>query len=269
MPLQLNSFLHPIYQEPVFVYLDWETALRHLRDHLLTAPECYAWSLLCPEIHAILTPEESDDRWSFQREAERSQGATAQGLYDIYVTFLQRVLWEAHHAGWFLEAERSASLTSSPSVLYALSPSGVFAIVERSFESSSFLLKTAYIPGQGDRLRLLQMDFSQRTLLGQGLPREGAVSPAPPQDDFRDILRRQKREARWSVEQTIFYRIFRPALTFLRNRTPDIQDPISRYHEGSIYLEFKRLLPRSSQFSLEGWLSLRADLQSEWLRAGF
>src|SRR5262249_16066462 len=132
--LVLRTVAHPAYGSEVQAFGDWEAACAHLRDHLLTAPECRAWALVVPACAEVVNLEDADASRASAREAGAAGGASAQALYDLYASAVAADLRDAAALGW----HRSAG-----SVTVALGTSGVLAVLVKC-------LRTAFLPGQGD-----------------------------------------------------------------------------------------------------------------------
>jgi len=241
--LRLGAVPHPAQagaQVPFFS--DWQSACQHLRDHLLTAPECLGWLQVAPEYGQILNPNDGDARWSYSEQAAASAGRTAQALYDLYRSAVSRDAGDAAVLGWHRSRERTT---------VCLGTSGIVTIIEQT-------VRTAFLPGQGT---------PEGTLAGrepdqqQGLPRErGMRSGRPGRRDQkmsdRDRQVREQREAAWSRSQRLYYRVFKPAVQSVKqchHRNRNMYGKLVR----SDYALLKDALPHLSQFKYEDWAALR------------
>src|SRR5579885_207382 len=132
--LQLGTIPHPArLGTNVLFFRDWQTASAHLRDHLLTAPECAAWALVAPEYRRIVDPTAEDARWSYAKQALATKGVSAQPLYDLYCEATGCDARDAATLGW---------VRSDGAVTVALGTSGILMVIEDA-------LMTAFLPGQG------------------------------------------------------------------------------------------------------------------------
>ncbi|MCX7700218.1 MAG: hypothetical protein N2039_05025 [Gemmataceae bacterium] len=247
--LQLREIPHPLVpRSSVRVFPDAESACRHLRDHLLTAPECYAWALICPDYDKLLDVHNADARFQYWQEAQRTSGVSAQPLYDLYCRAIRINAEDAQKLGWHVGTTRC---------LIALGTDGVLLII------SNYAVTTAFVPGQGtpDAVR------EQRNSNSRGLPRERGMRSGRPNrsadDTFHlDRLIRERREASWSRDQRLYYYGFRPAVQFLRRF-----QRIAPTTNGDVaylgYEAIKRRIPRLSQLKWPNWQDLRRQCGRE------
>ena len=241
--LQLGAVPHPARPgDSAPFFSDWQSALQHLRDHLLTAPECHAWLLVAPGYGEIVDPDNADARWSYVHQAETSAGRAAQPLYDLYRSAVSQDAEDAAGLGW----HRSAG-----PMTVCLGTNGILAIIERS-------VTTAFLPGQGTAETTLASKEPDRQ---RGLPREsgmrsGRVGRRDQKTSDRDRQIREQREAAWSRSQRLYYRVFRPAVQFVKqchHRNRNMYGKLTR----SDYALLKDALPHLSQFKYEDWIALR------------
>jgi hypothetical protein len=78
--LDLVDIINPANGENVKLFKGWVKACEHLRDHVLSSPECEAWRLVVPEIDAVMDLDNDETRWRSVREAMQTSGAAAQSL---------------------------------------------------------------------------------------------------------------------------------------------------------------------------------------------
>jgi len=241
--LRLGAVPHPArggVQVPFFS--DWQSACQHLRDHLLTAPECHGWLLVAPDYGQIVDPDNPDARWSYAEQAAAAAGRAAQPLYDLYCSAVSQDAEDAAQLGWHRSQGR---------MTVCLGTSGILAVIGQA-------VTTAFLPGQGT---------PEGTLAGrepdqqQGLPRErGMRSGRPGRRDQkmsdRDRQVREQREAAWSRSQRLYYRVFKPAVQSVKqchHRNRNMYGKLVR----SDYALLKDALPHLSQFKYEDWAALR------------
>lgn len=241
--LQPREIPHPLVpRSSVRVFRDGESACRHLRDHLLTAPECFAWALICPEYEKILDVHDANARFRYWQEVQRTRGASAQPLYELYCRAIGLNVEDAKKLGW---------LVSTEECLIALGTDGVVIII------SYHAVTTAFLPGQGtpDTVR------EQRYDNPRGLPRERGMRTGRPNRRTenaieRDRLIRKRREASWSHDQRVYYYGFRAAVQFLR-RFQRIAPSTNGDEPYLGYESIKRKIPRLSQLKWPNWQDLR------------
>ncbi len=247
--LQLRTIPHPARGGvAVQLFADWQTACAHLRDHWLTAPECEAWALVAPAYTALLDPSDADARYRYAEQGRTTAGLSAQPLYDLCVAAVAAEAGDAARLHWIQDHGR---------VTAAMGTSGVVLLIEN-------VVRTAFLAGQGDPQAT--KEGQRQRLERRGLPRErplrsrrqGGDPHGPPQ-------RRCPWEGKWSVEERLYYRVFRPAVQLVKrahHRSRDMLGGIVR----ADYALLKGLLPTRSRLKYEDWLELRracrGDLRS-------
>jgi hypothetical protein len=243
MTLTLRTMPHPAEsQRDVRIFADWQRACDHLRDHLLTAPECHAWALVAPAYRDLLDPADGDARWRYDHAAQASSGAAAQPLYDLYAAAIVRAAGDAARLHWVFTCER---------VTVALGTCGLLLVVGEA-------VQTAFLPGQGDAARTAA---AGATTDPAGLPREGGMrsgrpgryDPAEPE---RERRARAERERQMSPDQLLYYRVFRPAAQFVRKCHHRQRDLRGRLLPGD-YALLKEVLPPQSRLKFADWQALR------------
>lgn len=231
----------------VAVFRDWQAASVHLRNHLLAAPECHAWAIVIPEYLEVLDPENAKLRWQFGEQAEQTQGASAQRLYDLYAGAIREDAREASRLGWH---------QSRAGTTVAIGTSGVFMVVEAE-------LKTAFLPGQGDPECV---DHSQ----AEGTPRKDAspktrrMRSGRPEcttvGSCREGVRQSARRKGWSHIESLYYLVFKPAVQHIRKTHYDCLDmwgePVR-----SDYGLLKQVLPPMSRLRFPYWMELRGSCE--------
>jgi hypothetical protein len=220
-----------------------EDALRHLLDHVVTHPECCAWALVLPQYDALLDWRDADARWRFAAEALATSGDSAQALYDLYREAVDSDAQGAGRLRWFV---RRGSVT------VALGTRGILLVVERD------VLVTAFLPGQGDPRRVVRTQ--RQGADGQSapvLPREGRGRwrGNPGWEHPRESRRRLEVEERWTPAERLYYRVFRPAVQFVRATSYDTSGMLGRPLRD--YGLLRRCLPRMSRLRLQDWLACR------------
>jgi hypothetical protein len=223
----------------VAFFADWERACRHLGDHVLTAPECAAWALVLPAMAEHLDLHDANARNSYHQEAQASRGMSAQGLFDHYRQATARAVSEAYVLTWH---------ASAGSTTAALGTAGVLVLIEGA------CVVTVYLPGQGSAAAVRESCEAAPTRLG----RERGLMRRRLDGHPRDNRPREQREARWSAEERLYYRVFRPAVQFLRERYHQSYglDGMRRF-DGAL---LKRVLPPMSRLRLPDWQEYRAQV---------
>jgi hypothetical protein len=226
------------------MFRDWGAAGKHLRDHLLTAPECHAWVLVAPAYPDVLDPADADCRWRYWEQAQASRGASAQALYDLYREASASAAADAHVLGWVRE---------EGSVTVAVGTSGVLLVVEGG------TLQTAFLPGQGDPNATRQAGAApgpERGLVRERGMRSGREATSGKDRRARDLAAQVRREAAWSADERLYHKVFRPCLQFLKrchHRHRDMYGRLLRHD----YALLKDCLPARNQLKCDGWLALR------------
>jgi hypothetical protein len=226
------------------MFRDWDAASRHLRDHLLTAPECHAWILVAPIYCSVLDPADPDGRWHFWEQAQATGGATAQALYDVYRNAAAADSADAHTLEWVHEEE---------GVAVAVGTSGILLVVEGN------TLRTAFLPGQGDPDATCEARAAPSP--GRGLIRErgmrsGRATDAHEDWNAREQAAQTRREAAWSENERLYYKVFRPCLQFIKRCHHCHRDMYGRLVRRD-YALLKDCLPARNQLKCDAWLALR------------
>lgn len=211
MPVSLTSIPVPGTGGAVArLHADPDDACRHLSNHVLVEPECYAWAALLPRWAGLL----GDDHASHERHNERTQlqhtgGALAQELYDAYAAILRDEVADADHLRWVgrWDPPGGASRPAWP-VTVGLGTRAVLMVFEK--HPGGWVLKTGFIPGQGDPLEV--------TRSGRARAPRANRPPRPAPLHLREQAQRTRREAGWSPDEWYFYRVVRPAVQFLRRQ---------------------------------------------------
>jgi hypothetical protein len=167
---------------------------------------------------------------------------SAQPLYDLYCGAVTR------------DAQDAAALTwhrSQGRLTVALGTSGVLILIQD-------VVTTAFLPDQGDPEAVRE---SQQERKQSGLPRErGMRAGRPDRRDGQAVERedrmRAQREASWTRTQRLYYRVFKPAVQFVKRCHHRCRDMYGRETRGD-YALLKDALPHLSQFKYEDWAALR------------
>ncbi len=242
--LQLGDVTDPIHPgDTACFFTDWQSAYKHLRDHLLTAPECFAWQIVSPTYRQVVNPQDADARWTYSQQAAISEGRTAQRLYDLYRVAVSQDIDDSVVLGWCRGEGR---------LTVCLGTSGILALFDHR------AVRTAFLPGQGSSQATRT---SQQAEQPRGLPREagmraGRVGRRGREAVEHDRRLRQQREAAWSPAQRLYHRVFKPAVQFVKRCHHRNRDMHGRLIRGD-YALLKEVLPHLSQLKYEHWLLLR------------
>ena len=259
MTLKIEKVKDPHDSSQVLLFRDTQSALKHIRDHLLTAPECDAWALIFEHIQghddeAEVSVVSADAR--IRQKISRqifSDTSSAAPLYDLY----QRVICYALR-GWRAHVASSAA---------AFSPLGVLVYMQdpqtrpAAHKTPVREVTSAYLPGAG-------RPFSERAKTNDGpLLRREAPRTMRKKRGGRAVSGREMREKRqrrdaMSPEARIFHEVFKESVRALRRRVIN-----SGAHERArdpehllLDRELLSRLPRPGELSFEGWLKRVAAL---------
>jgi len=241
--LQLKTVPHPARPgETALFFSDWPEACGHLRDHLLSSPECQAWALVVPSYLDVLDPADEDARWSYAQRAFATQGVDAQPLYDVYLLAVTRDMADASILAWY---------RSEGSLTVGMGTSGVLVIIDHT-------VRTAFLAGQGDAQRTRA---ARQAVRPGGLPREsGMRRKRPGRWDHRLTDRecrvRERREASWTAPQRLYFHVFKPAIQFVKQRHHRCRNMYGEITRGD-YALLQDVLPPLSQLNFESWAALR------------
>lgn len=227
---------------PVQLFSDWRKACEHLRDHLLTAPECEAWVLVIPEYRQILDPADEEKRWRFFQESLASQGTSAQAIYDLYSAAVNKDAADSVLLGWW---------RSCGDATVAVGSSGILFVLED-------VVKTAFLPGQSEPeiVRKAKIAGNQTGLVRDRGMRSGRPGRFASDESEKEQREREKREAQWADGERLYYRVFKPAIQFIRkchHRQRDMNGRLVRRD----YALLKDALPPQSQLKFQHWKTLR------------
>jgi hypothetical protein len=222
----------------VVFFLDWQRAVCHLRDHVLTPPESAAWAIIVPGFANLIDLGNADHCNAFYRQAEVTRGVSAQAVFDLYRQAADRAANEARVLVWH---------RSQGSTTVALGTSGALVLINGTSVS------TVYVPGHGSAVAVREAREGETT----GLRRQRRLMRGGDDRPQREQRQQAQREASWSTEERLFYDVFRPVVQFLRGRyhlacTLDGQ----RYQDDAL---LKEVLPKMSQLKLEHWRQYRAQ----------
>jgi hypothetical protein len=170
-------------------------------------------------------------RTRLAQSARESKGVEVQALLDLYRREAAEASRQAHILGWH---------TQNEGCIVALGMSGVFVLVDGD------AVITTYLPGQGSPAAVSQPDYNRHLRRERHPMRRAAL----PDED------RRRREAAWSDEERLFYRVFRPAVQLIRSQHHRARGLDGRLRKADAAL-LKDCLPRMSELGLDGWRTRR------------
>jgi hypothetical protein len=226
------------------LFRTWQDAVRHLCDHVLTAPECHGWLIVLPGYFEIIDPDNFDARKRYAAAAEQTRGVSAQPLYDLYALAVRVAALDSACLGW---------CNTDADVAVALGTSGVLLVIQGAY------LRTAFLSGQGDAAAV--RESWEAAGAGAGvLSRERGMRSGRPGRSAgareHDRPGRQRAEERWSAEERLYYYVFRPAVQFIRSRYHASRDLTGHWLDCD-YALLKPVLPPFSRLKLADWQELR------------
>jgi len=220
----------------VKVFQDSVAACVHLRDHLLSRPECRGWGLVDSRLGELVDLDNPGLRWKLACETMDIDGPAAQELYDIYSGNVARELRDAAELGWHATKDGTT---------VALGTSGILVVIKGR------IIKTAFLPGLSTPAGVVKTSARGK----KSLPRERA--------DRRSRARRKRnskgnwgKEALRTPSEQLYYEVFRPSVKHIRR---------NHYHDGKAlgeepanhYALLKECLPSMKALSLTGWAGIR------------
>ena len=193
------------------VFASQEKALKHMGNHVLTAPECRAWAVIMPEWKATLDPREEpplNAREALKEQLMEGDQEIAQKLYNSWLEAIKSQYKSAENLNW---AECQGD------VLLAFGPHAVLVVVsgmKKMEAGATRVVVTAFIPGQG---QAGETQAAQR----MGRLRNDTPDPSERRTRGRDMQERQLLQARRSQrmlnpDDWYFNQVFKPAVKFLR-----------------------------------------------------
>lgn len=241
--LQLRDLLHPAWAGVrIACFAHWRTACQHVRDHVLTHPEAAAWLLLRPEL-AELVPADFQQLKFLLEQVEQSQGTILQTIYACYTAAIDQAAVDASILVWH---------ESRGDKTVALGTTGLLLVIQRQ------TLTTAFLPGQGSPEAVRQA----REQLGAVLPRQRQMRSGRPgwprPETWHLDPKPLQREATRPHDELLYYRVFRPAVQFVRRQQVSGRGLDGSRFGGNDYSLLKEVLPPMSQLKLPLWRELRA-----------
>lgn len=220
---------------PALFFENEAKAVDHLRNHVLAGPENEAWALVFAvlgETDVAQKIENSEICFMLSKAAEEHGAEAVLDLLEAYRKATDQACLEAAKLRWW---------ASHGCVVVALGITAVFVLIVKS------VLRTAYIPAQGSPEMVRKRRESDGIHIPTSPPKKMRRSRVKTSDP-----RHAEREAQWSVEQRIFYKLFRPAVQFIRSRYHSKTSLNGRSWDDIALLKDK--LPRMSELGYDKWL---------------
>jgi hypothetical protein len=165
-----NLDLSPLLRWPLRIFSGPEKALKHLRDHVLTPPESYCWSLVVPAFRSVFDPDQSREVNRLARRLfSNPLPDEAQLLYDGYADAIRHAARDAIANGWFWqELEPGGSPT-----WHAIGKSGLYVIWDENVVRTAFFKMGG---GNGSKSRGKEKSGNQGPLPRKRQTREKAIA---------------------------------------------------------------------------------------------
>ena len=254
MTLKLTTFTNPWSKKNVAVFRNLDRALIHIRDHLLSEPECDGWALIDAKLEKEI-PGVSKQRWSLYKSAVASDGTKVQSLYNEFASSIARATADSKRLGWCIQ---------QGTVTAGLSKHGVLVLLDYVDPRSSTpeIVRTAFLPGQGSSESTRASRDRPSSDTGLGRERAGRKMRSGARKKWarkgREVRQHEARRTKWSVDERIFFDIFRPALQAIHRSRWDSSATGARQQqrERHEYALLKPKLPRTSNLEFNDWLAL-------------
>ena len=139
-----NLDVNPLLSRPLRIFSTQEKALEHIRDHVLTPPESYCWSLVVPDFRSLFDAEQTREVNHLARQLfSNPLPAEAQSLYDGYADAIGQAVRDAIANGWYWQ---EMGMDGRPT-WQGIGKSGILAVWDVN------VVRTAYFKGYGARSR--------------------------------------------------------------------------------------------------------------------
>lgn len=158
----------PLPPRPLRIFSNQEKALEHVKNHVLTEPESYAWSLVVPEFRSVFNAEDRREVNHLARQLGSDPlPQEAQRLYDGYADAIGEAVRDAIARGWFWQEQA----VDGSMIWHGVGKSGLYAIWDVN------VIRTGYFDladVQGPKLRKNQERREQGPLPRRRPARERA-----------------------------------------------------------------------------------------------
>lgn len=227
----------PIESVPIArFFANRSSIVTHMSNHLFVHPEAQAWAAILPQWHDLLV--DATRRHNEQARLAQTEGASHCDLYWLWSQAIEQEIREAHRLRWMACVRNN--------VLLFFGTRGILIVIEHS--QNEWIIRTAFIPGLGNPSETKQArsqcqprrDYYRQT--SAQYRRNRKFNQLHPKENQQRVIR----ESNWSELEWYFYRVFRPAIQFLRK-----EHNTHRTSDGRIYIsqnrDYRLLFPRLPQ----------------------
>ena len=197
MPLRLTTVALPGHEATAQVHATSGDAAWHLSNHVLVEPECFAWGYVLPGWNHLLDQGTSTERHNERTRLAHTGGESGQELYDAYAAALVQDAADATRLRWWAEWDppapavlplvvatkktrkesRSDGVPRTPwPVVVAMGLRAILMVFEK--EPGGWVLRTAFVPGQGDPREIAEAGREHRPRANTPVPRPRGHRPA-------------------------------------------------------------------------------------------
>lgn len=237
-----------------YVFTDPTSAARHVNDHLLVRPESEAWGAIEESLNELVDVDDDDRLFEVWRRAQKDLGRSLQPFYDAYARHIIACLSETARTGWIFRT--GTDRANGDRFAFAFSTLGVLVVAHEQ-DARTRAVRTAFIPGEGDRENVVwqrEQGDDARRVGGRRAMRSGQRGSRKERASRREIEAATRRRERWTSAELIHKEVFKPALKHVRRATPDLSNPLAPRRE---WADLKGVLP--GRLTFEEWRALRAD----------
>jgi hypothetical protein len=130
-----NLDVSPLLPRPLRIFSTQEKALEHLRNHVLTPPESYCWSLVVPAFRSLFDAQQTREVNQLARRLLSSPlPQEAQPLYDGYADAIRGAIRDAVAKGWYWQEIE----VSGPPTWHGVGKSGVYVVWDQNVVRTAF-----------------------------------------------------------------------------------------------------------------------------------
>jgi hypothetical protein len=251
--------------ETLRIFRNPQHAARHICDHILAAPECEGWALVCPNFPSLISLD-SKMRFRAARQVLKLDDP-AQALYEIYGQAIVEALTSASRLQW--DATKKGTRV-------ALGSSGLLVII------TDRVVRSAFLPGFGDPEQVKNTSASEAPLRREAsksmrtrgrrrrrTPRRTAVPEHEYQKkrykrwlelEEREELQKQCED--WSPEERLYHEVFRRVVIFVRDLPSSSSELAGGSSRRNDYILLHNVLPPLSKLKYANWCAMRRPPES-------
>lgn len=214
-------------------FADQASIVNHMSNHLFVHPEAQAWATILPQWHDLLV--DATRRYNERSRLLQTKGISHCELYWLWGQAIGQEIREANLLRWM------ACLHNNLFLFFGTR--AILIVVERS--RNEWIIRTSFIPGLGN-------PSETKEARSQCQPRRDHFRPTSARHrryrrynelHSKENQQRMERERNWSEVEWYFFRVFRPAIQFLRN-----EHNTHRTSDGRTYIspnrDYRLLFPR-------------------------